>query len=91
MANKQKEKKGLPVVGIHAGILVPDGNTPDKPTVILLESLLDEARSGHVVGVVIAAQESTGRAKFNYTGSYGYSLLGALSRLMYRLNIELEK
>ena len=79
-----------PVVGIHGGILIPDG-TPDKSTVMLLENLLEEARSGHVVGVVIAAQESNGHGKFNYTGSYGYSLLGALSRLMYRLNIELEK
>jgi hypothetical protein len=79
-----------PVVGIHNGILVPDG-IPDKPTVTLLENLLEEARSGHVIGVAIAAQESTGHGKFNYSGSFGYSLLGALSRLNHQLNIELEK
>jgi hypothetical protein len=78
------------VVGIHNGILVPDG-IPDKPTVTLLENLLEEARSGHVIGVAIAAQELTGHGKFNYSGSFGYSLLGALSRLNHQLNIELEK
>jgi hypothetical protein len=85
------ETREPPVVGIHSGILVPHGNTPDEPTVTLLENLLEEARSGHVVGVAIAAQESTGHGKFNYSGSFGYSLLGALSRLNHRLNIELEK
>jgi hypothetical protein len=80
-----------PVVGIHSGILVPCGNRPNKPTVTLLEKLLEEARSGHVVGVVVAAQESTGRAKFNYAGAYGFSLLGALSRLMHQINNEFEK
>lgn len=84
------ETREPPVVGIHSGILVPD-RTPDEPTIILLENLLEEARSGHVVGVAIVAQESTGHAKFNYVGSYGFSLLGALSRLNYQLNIELEK
>jgi hypothetical protein len=84
------ETREPPVVGIHSGILVPD-RTPDEPTVTLLENLLEEARNGHVVGVAIAAQESTGHGKFNYSGSFGYSLLGALSRLNHRLNIELEK
>jgi len=79
-----------PVVGIHSGILVPDG-TPDEPTITLLENLLEEACSGHVVGVAIAAQASTGHGKFNYAGSFGYSLIGALSRLNHQLNIELEK
>ena len=52
----------------------------DANAVATLERFLEQARSGEVVGVVVAAQHRDGLASWTRGGRIGsYSLVGALS------------
>lgn len=65
------------VVAIHGG---PTGEPePNEQAIAVLESYLEMARSGEIIGVALAALCADGLARYSLGGFIGgYSMIGAL-------------
>lgn len=66
------------IVSLRGGTVL--GGEPSDALVEYLEDLLEQARSGHVVGIAAATVESSGVASYAVVGRVGgFGLSGALA------------
>ena len=61
-----------------------------QDVVACVERLLEQARSGELDGIVYAVSHFDGGSSFQLAGAASHSLLGAVSRVQYRLTVGFE-
>ena len=79
------------VIAIN-GAAVPEPGVPDKDIVELLERHLADAKSGKTVAVAVCSVDSAGWVLGEFdTVSHRFSLLGAMSNLLHKLNTHIAR
>ena len=66
------------VIDLGSGVVLGDAA---NDVVRRLERLLDQARSGEVVGAAVAVTHADGASSFEWSGQARHSTLGALVRM----------
>lgn len=79
------------IVGIRSGTVIAHPGKPDSDVVSELETLLEKARAGEIIGVAWAAMYYDGISGNHFVGQCCRSQAGSLFAVACRMNRQLDE